>query len=402
MLLYLIAVNPTDSVTHGFLPAAGALGLDVVLLTDQPDRHAAAYRGHAAPPREIIGCEVGDFREIVGLIGRHGRPDAVFSNSDHLQTQTALAAAYFDLPAKDWRAALRGKNKAQMRRHLAEAGLPGVWGTELPADADPDRTLPAELPFPCVLKPREGVASEDVVLAGDRTELLARCREIQARRPGAALVVEQYVAGQLHTLETLGDGAELRVVGGFRTAISAPPYFIEENMVFDPTPPTDLVEQVLGQLTALGVGLGACHTEYVCDAAGQARLVEVNYRIVGDQCDLLLADLLAVPLFEQVLRVHFGESLPRHWPPRTGRRARIDWQCATADGTLVAAPAARTWTEDGVRLAYRPLREIGEYRPRTNTNRDYLGVLRMTGTDQDALTEAATRFVSTNRWELRR
>ena len=37
MRLYLLALNPTDSVTEGFLPAAARLGLDVTVLTDQPD-----------------------------------------------------------------------------------------------------------------------------------------------------------------------------------------------------------------------------------------------------------------------------------------------------------------------------------------------------------------------------
>jgi hypothetical protein len=43
--LHLVAGRATDSVTHGFLPAAARLGLDVTLLTDRP---AAAQ----APNRE--------------------------------------------------------------------------------------------------------------------------------------------------------------------------------------------------------------------------------------------------------------------------------------------------------------------------------------------------------------
>lgn len=56
-----------------------------------------------------------------------GRPAAIFSNSDHLQMVTAIAAAYFGLPGKDWRAAHRCKNKAAMRRHLAEQGIDALW-----------------------------------------------------------------------------------------------------------------------------------------------------------------------------------------------------------------------------------------------------------------------------------
>ncbi|MEV6320312.1 hypothetical protein AB0M45_03795 [Nocardia sp. NPDC051787] len=44
MRLYLLALNPTDSVSEGFLPAAAALGMDATILTDQPDV-AALDRG---------------------------------------------------------------------------------------------------------------------------------------------------------------------------------------------------------------------------------------------------------------------------------------------------------------------------------------------------------------------
>lgn len=42
MRLGLVAAKPTDAVTYGLLPAAARLGLEVFLLTDQPDGHAGA------------------------------------------------------------------------------------------------------------------------------------------------------------------------------------------------------------------------------------------------------------------------------------------------------------------------------------------------------------------------
>jgi hypothetical protein len=102
--IYLLALPPTDSVTEGFLPAAHRLGLAVTLLTDQPAAHAAAYAGRPDAPAAIVGCPVRDARSVIDAVSRLGRSDAVFTNSDHLQTQAALAAAYLDLPGKDWRA----------------------------------------------------------------------------------------------------------------------------------------------------------------------------------------------------------------------------------------------------------------------------------------------------------
>ncbi|KJY39438.1 ATP-grasp domain-containing protein [Streptomyces sp. NRRL S-495] len=408
MRLYLLAHNPTDSVTDGFLPAAARLGLAVTVLTDHADAHRRAYAGTEFAP-EVTECEVRDFREVIGLISRlrasgtADAPFAVFSNSDHLQTQTALTAEYFGLPAKDWKATLRAKNKGQLRRHLAAAGLDAVRSVELAPEQDPSVLRAADLPFPVVVKPREGVASEDVSLVADIEELVRRAKEIQDRRPGAALVVEEFLEGQLCTLETLGDGHRRHVLGGFRTRLSPPPDFIEEVLEFVPAHPSAVVAQVLAQLDALGVGLGACHTEFVVQPDGRARIIEVNYRAIGDQCDLMLAEILGVPLFEHILAAHLGLELPADLGERcaaTRLRARNEVVCADRAGTLTAAPGPYDEDVDGVRLAYRPLRPVGERHEHYRTNRDYLGVIWAIGPEQAAVDAAVARFVAANRWEI--
>ncbi|MFE7447450.1 acetyl-CoA carboxylase biotin carboxylase subunit family protein [Streptomyces chartreusis] len=390
MRLYLLALNPTDAVSEGFLPAAARLGLDVTVLTDQPAAHRRAH-----PDIEVLECDVRDFRAVISRVSTHHRPDAVFTNSDHLQTQAALAADYFGLPGKDWRAALRCKDKAEMRRRLAADGVDTVWSTELT-----EPVAPGDAPYPCVLKPREGVASEDVVLVAGPEELVAHAKEILERRPGAALLVEEYLPGDLFTLETLGDGRVRHVLGGFRTELSPPPYFIEERLIFVPAHPGPVVAQVLEQLDALGVGFGACHTEFVVHA-GRARIIEVNYRAIGDQCDLLLARLLEIPLFEHILRTHLGEPLPADLGARRDGVARLDYPCADRAGTLVDAPPATELDMEGVHLTYRPLRAVEERHELYRTNRDYLGVLRATGTDQPAVDRAVAEFLAGRRWEIR-
>jgi biotin carboxylase len=366
--LYIVAGKETDSVTHGFLPAAAALGLDVTLLTDRPW------------PMETVHCDVTDFRSIIAAVARGPVPSAVFSNSDHLQAPAALAAEYFGLPGKDWRAALRTKNKALMRRALG-----GVYAAELRPGDEP----PADAPYPLVVKPREGVASEDVFLVADAAELAARCREIWARRH-EALVAEEYLPGTLHTLETLND----QVLGGFRTTVSAPPHFVEERLDWT-TPPC--AGEVLAGLRTLGVGFGACHTEYVVHE-GHARIVEVNYRIIGDHCDFLLADLLGVPVFEWVLRAHLGEPVPP--VPAASGHAAVDPVIADRSGTLAAAPARQAYEAGGVRLAYWPVRAAGDTIELTRTNRDYVGTIRAVGADAAGVEAAIRGFRARHTWEI--
>ncbi|SEF84698.1 Biotin carboxylase [Thermomonospora echinospora] len=380
--LVLLAGKATDSVTHGFLPAAARLGLRVTVLTDRPGDHLGRYAGVA-----VTGCEVTDYRAVVDAVCRLGEPPAaIFSNSDFLQAPAALAAAYFGLPGKDWRAATRTKNKALLRWHLAS--IDPVFSAQVTEDGVP------EGPYPLVLKPREGVASEDVFLVDGPEELAARYAEIRERRADP-LVAEEYLPGRLHTLETLGDGERLHVLGSFRTTVS-PPRFVEERLDWAPPPPES--GQVLAQLAALGVGFGACHTEFVVHA-GRARIIEVNYRIIGDHGDFLLADLLGVPVFEQVLRVHLGEPLGPPPPPAAGH-AVIDSVIADRAGVLRAAPEFTERTDGGVRLTYRPVRRAGDTVTLTGTNRDYLGTVQAIGPDAATVDAALARFRAACTWEI--
>jgi biotin carboxylase len=374
--LYLTALKPTDSVTDGFLPAARALECEVTILTDRPERHPSA-----------VLCDVRDPRALIDTIEHLGRPDAIFSNSDHLQTETALAAAYFGLPGKDWRACAAAKNKFLMRRRLMEAGVGQVFSVRL----GPHDPVPAQVPYPVVLKPREGVASEDVMLVESGLERAVA--EIRRRRPGEALVVEEYLEGPLRTLETLGDESGPRVLGGFETTLGALPYFVEERLDWAPSDGSQ--EHVLAALRALGVGFGACHTEYVVTTGGP-RIVEVNYRVIGDHCDFLLGDVLGVPVFEWILGVHLGRSVPA--VPEISRFGAAVSVVADRAGVIKSAPGHESAVLDDVRLWHRPLRAVGEVVTLTRTNRDYLGVVRAVGPSRERVDAAVEEFRAARPW----
>jgi biotin carboxylase len=396
MVLVLLARNPTDSVTFGLLPAAHRAGLPVRVLTDDPAAHRAVYAAAGFASPTVEGCAVTDARAVLAAIGE--RPTAVLSNSDHLQVQTALAADYFELPGKDWRAAVRARDKGLMRVRLREQGLDDTPFVRLrPGDPIDGVACPG------VLKPAEGVASEDVVLVRDRADLEQRIAAIRARRDGD-LLVEGMLEGPLHTLETLGDGERLRVWGGWRTTVSAAPYFIEERLTWEPDQPAEVLTAVLAQLAALGVGFGPTHTEFVVTADGP-RIVEVNDRLIGDHCDFAMAELLAEPVFDDVLRVHLGEP-PRPAPPEPPPiHGLVHWVLATTDGVLVEAPPAgrrtvRTEAGAMVHLDYRPIRAIGRNANVTGTNRDYLGSVQAIGPDEASAAAAVEQFCRGERWVI--
>ncbi|GGO17259.1 ATP-grasp domain-containing protein [Microbispora bryophytorum] len=391
MRLYLSTLNPTDSVTGGFLPAAAALGWDVTILTDQPDRY---------PGYDVVAADVHDPRAVIDAVAAHHRPDVIFSNSDHLQAATALAAGYFGLPGKDWRACVTAKNKALTRRALA--AVEPVRSVRLP----PGGGVPQGLPYPVVIKPALGVASEDVVLVDGPDALAAAVAAIRERRPEEVLVAEEFLDGPVRTLETLGDGTAREVAGGFATTLGPLPRFVEERLDWRPPDP-DHLAHLGAALDAAGVGFGVCHTEYAVTPDGP-RVIEINYRLIGDNCDFLLADLLGVPLHQWILRVHAGEPVSSF--DLGGLRAAygsVVSLVAERSGTVTAAPPDLSPPDPspaepagGVRLWHRALRRIGDHVEVTGTNRDYLGLLRAVGPDAAVVDAAVDTFRKEHPWVL--
>ncbi|GAA3608032.1 carboxylate--amine ligase [Kineosporia mesophila] len=396
MAVVLLARNPTDSVTRGLLPAAHDLGLPVRVLTDDPQAHRDAYAelGDRLGHPQVIGCDVRDVRSVLATIEATGRPLGVVSNSDHLQVQTALVAHYLELPGKDWRSAQRARDKGLMRARLRSAGLDDTYCHRLVSKSP----LPEEVSFPVVLKPAEGVASEDVVMVRDRAELVSRVEEVRRRRDGD-LLLEGLLEGPLHTLETFGDGERLRVLGGWQTRVSPPPYFIEERLTWNPAPDPAVVKVVLGQLDRLGAGFGACHTEFVVTGDGP-RIVEVNDRLIGDHCDFAMARLTGEPLFHDLFRLLIGEPL-KEPPGQSVRRAGVvHWVLVDSDGVLRSAPGGFAEQRGEYRLDYRPMKELGSAVRVTGTNRDYLGSVTVTGPDPDGVEAVTGEFLAGGHWVI--
>ena len=110
--------------------------------TPGPVPRRAAPTAPGPLPVRVVGCDPWDVRALIATMALLPAPAAVFTNSDHLQTQTALAAGYFGLPGKDWRSALRANDKALMRHRLADSGTERVQVRVLtPGGPPPQRGL---------------------------------------------------------------------------------------------------------------------------------------------------------------------------------------------------------------------------------------------------------------------
>lgn len=393
--LVILAHVRHPAVTDGFLPAARRMGLPVVILTDHRHDHLRWFDEHPDHmPARIVECDVFNPLAAIDALRSAGiRPRAVFTNSDHLQSSAALVAEGFGLPGKDWRVCYAAKNKAATRERLLELGLPTPWFHSL----SPGAGVPLDTPWPVVAKPREGVASMDVALCADAPALERYLKAFWQRHPGRSVLLEAFLDGPLFTLETIGDGEHVEVIGGFDVTLSEPPHFIELEARWNGPAVTQGRDEAFAQVKAFGATFGICHSEFILTAQGPV-LVEINYRSIGDGREFMLDRMHGGHWFETLLRPHLGESLAL--PERRRDHALVRYVVATREGWLTKAGRDGSATNERWHADYRALRREGDEIRLSHSNKDYLGILNVVADDDAALRDALTTVQEPLRWDI--
>ena len=382
------------AILEGFVPAAHKRGLPIVVITDHAQEHRRLLATSAISPQQlqVIECDVFNPLAVIEMINGQGlRPAAVFSNSDHLQTATAMVAEAFECPGKDWRLCYAAKNKAAMRERMQRLGLPGPWFQVLTSNA----AVPSDAPWPVVAKPREGVASLDVRLCHNAAELSAYCESFWQQQPDRALLLEAYMEGPLFTLETLGDGRNLQAIGGFDVSLSAPPHFVELAARWNGPLCSSQRAAALAQVAAFGVNFGVCHSEFILTAQGPV-LVEINYRSIGDGREFLLDRLLPQGWFDRIVALHLGDRLIEAQPAQAA--ATVHYLVADRSGRLDQASASFNVEREGHWCDYRALHTTGDTVTISHSNKDYVGVLRLIAPDETSLDAQLNSMLGDLKW----
>jgi predicted ATP-grasp superfamily ATP-dependent carboligase len=391
-IMVIIVHVQNRAVSEGFIPAALKLGYQVVLLTDHGLDHKHYFSLVCNGPDQIIECDVFNPLAIIDLLdGYNIKPQVVFSNSDHLQTSNALVADYFSCPGKNWKTCYQAKNKAQMRQTLTALGIENVCSQTLFA-SDP---LPENLTYPIIAKPREGVSSLDVALCENEDALIAY--KDRFKKKSMPILLESYLEGPLFTLETLGDGENIAVIGGFDVQLSPLPHFIELSAIWNGENSALFAAQALQQVKAFGANFGVCHSEFIVTANGPV-LVEINYRSIGDGREFLLNDLLTFNWFEKILQLHAGEILGVL--NNDSECAVIEYFPAYQSGLLKKNQAAFTKQLGATNINYQPLKEKNQYITLSNSNKDYLGLLTATGPTLKEIKQKTASIINELIWEV--
>jgi biotin carboxylase len=297
-----------------FLAAADAMGVEVVLVTDQPG--AAVRFG-----RDCHKVDLGDPIASARALSLGPIDGAVAVDEKSAVIAAALSPAYHSLEG-----VLAARDKRRMRERLTAAGVSCPHHVVLARGAE----LARAVRFPCVVKPPMLSGSQGVIRADDADELhaaIGRARRILHRHAAARgaedaffdLLVEDYVPGPEVTIEGIMQHGELLPIAVFDKPDPLDGPFFEETIYVTPSShPPALVARAIATAEAaaraLGLGHGPVHAELRLGGAEPA-LIEIAARSIGGLCSRALAHVMPATLETLLLRQLAGERLAPIPPP---------------------------------------------------------------------------------------
>ncbi|HSP66482.1 MAG TPA: ATP-grasp domain-containing protein [Bryobacteraceae bacterium] len=286
-----------------FAQAARALDIELILATDRCHILENPWGDDAAPVR-FEDPEPG----IESLVAR-GPFDGVLAVGDRPACVAAQAAEYLGAlryhPAE---AARTAANKRLTRERFRAGGL-RVPEFRICSSASP----PADLRYPCVLKPLDSSASRGVIRANNEQEFRDAAARILRMKEGD-LIVEDYIPGREFALEGVVTAGTLQTLALFDKPDPLEGPYFEETIYVTPSRESagiqaHIRETAQDAVRALGLTDGPVHAEMRVNGQG-VWMLEVAARPIGGLCARVLRFAAPDGSLEHLLLRHaLGEDV---------------------------------------------------------------------------------------------
>ncbi len=306
----LLLTTPHSYRTAAFADAARQLGIEALQAVDMPAELADHWNFRLGV--DFTQVEQAS-RQIVEALAE--RPvQAILSLDDSGAFLAARTSQLLGLPHNAAAAADAARNKYQMRRLLAAAGVLSPRFQRFFSDDDLNGlgpTVETRIGYPCVVKPEDMNGSRGVIRANNRDELLVAARRLlQLIGPGRHFLVEEYIPG-VEVAGRILDRGRVAVLALFDKPDPLKEPFFEETILRHPSEATRSgaggYQGVTTGLAARGLGLemGPIHAELRINERG-AWIVEIAGRSIGGLCSRTLRFGTDASLEELILRQATG------------------------------------------------------------------------------------------------
>ncbi len=292
-----------------FMAAARALGVTVTVASDRRSAMSATMGERALTLRL---ADPHHAAETIAARAEQTPFAAVMGVDDQGVTVAALAAERLGLAHNPPVAVARTRDKAAMRRALAQGSVPQPRFGLLPVRGAVEEVL-EQVGLPCVVKALSLSASRGVIRADDAASARAAAHRIRTILRAAGedsdrpLLVESYLPGAEVALEGLLSGGRLETLAVFDKPDPLEGPYFEETLYVTPSRLSASllaeVERVAAQaVRALGLREGPVHAELRVEGE-RVHVLEVAARSIGGLCSRALRFGAGLSL-EQVLVRH--------------------------------------------------------------------------------------------------
>jgi biotin carboxylase len=297
------------------IAAARELGCDVVVIDRNPD--AEGFR-HA------------DFHEVVDIADARGAVDvarkyevaAVIPLSDFGVRSAAAVAEALGLTGLRPDEAEQMTRKSCMRRQWDLRGVPSVRWRLVASAGEALRAADELATWPLIVKPDDsrGGGSRGVTVVESRVELCAAVETALACYAGGGVVIEEFVRGIEHSVETFTFGGETRVLAVSDKVKSPLPYRVDLSVVYPTRVDGERLDAIAAAcraaVCAMGIRSGPAHVE-LCTTDAGPRLFELGARCGGGATpDPIVPYVTGIEQLKETVRVALGEapeSLAARW-----------------------------------------------------------------------------------------
>ncbi len=315
----LLLLLPTRTYrTEAFVDAAARLGVDLVCASERP----STLEGLTPDSLLTLDFSDPDAAALAAAAFARDHPlRAVVGVDDLTATVAAAIAERLALRTSPRAAVAATRNKHEMRRLLAAAGVP-VPSFRAVALADDLPRVASTIAYPAVLKPLSLAASRGVIRADDAPAFVGAARRIAgilarddvdvAGEAATHVLVETFVPGVEVALEGLLRGGTLHILALFDKPDPLDGPFFEETLYVTPSRLPEATQRRIVEVTraacaAVGLTEGPIHAELRVNDRGPW-VLEVAARSIGGLCSRTLRFGTGMTLEEIILRHALG------WP----------------------------------------------------------------------------------------
>ena len=297
--------------------AAQELGCRVLVIDKNPDSHGFRYADY----HELmdISDSEGSLR-VARDYGIHG----VVAVNDFGVRSAAIISEKMNLVGLSPTVAEFATSKAWMRQIWERAGVPSARFRTVETFDQALAAVNALDDWPLILKPVDsrGGGCRGVSRIDSAEELEEAFRFAQSFYDNKAVIIEEYLEGSEHSLETLTFEGQTHILAVSDKVKTPPPYRVDKSVVYPTLLDRDALrktyEVATAAVKAIGIQVGPAHVE-LCVTKDGPKLFEIGARCGGGGTpDPIVPFATGIEMFKEVVRIALGER-PTNLSPKYNR-----------------------------------------------------------------------------------